>query len=83
MIDLTEDMRILVAVKPAHFRCGIDGLSGLCRSVLNENPRSGIVFVFRNRSGGGGEDFDVPRTRFLAVPLPALERQVPALARIG
>jgi len=50
MIDLTEDMRILVAVKPAHFRCGIDGLSGLCRSVLNENPRSGIVFVFRNRS---------------------------------
>jgi transposase len=50
MIELTEDMRIMVAVKPAHFRCGIDGLSGLCRSVLNEDPRSGIVFVFRNRS---------------------------------
>jgi transposase len=50
MIALTEDMRIMVALKPAHFRCGIDGLSGVCRSVLNENPRSGIVFVFRNRS---------------------------------
>lgn len=50
MIELTEDMRILVATQPAHFRCGIDGLSGLCRSVLNEEPRSGVVFVFRNRS---------------------------------
>jgi hypothetical protein len=30
MIELTEDMRILVAVKPAHFRCGIDGLSRGC-----------------------------------------------------
>jgi transposase len=50
MIELTEDMRIMVAVKPAHFRCGIDGLSGVCQSVLHESPRSGIVFVFRNRS---------------------------------
>ena len=50
MIELTQDMRILVAVKPAHFRSGIDALSGLCRSVLNEDPRSGSVFVFRNKS---------------------------------
>jgi transposase len=50
MIELTQDMRIMVAVKPAHFRSGIDALSGLCRSVLNEDPRGGSVFVFRNKS---------------------------------
>ena len=42
-------MRILVAVEPADFRKGIDGLAGLCRNVLREDPFSGGVFVFRNR----------------------------------
>jgi transposase len=49
MIQLTAQMRILVAVEPADFRCGIDGLSRLCRQVLSSDPFSGAVFVFRNR----------------------------------
>ena len=51
MLSIAPQMRILVAVKPADFRKGIDGLGGLCRSVLQEDPLSGCVFVFRNRRG--------------------------------
>jgi transposase len=51
MIQLTPQMRILVAVEPADFRCGIDGLARLCRARLGEDPFSGAVFVFRNRKG--------------------------------
>lgn len=51
MIALTPQMRILVAVKPVDFRNGIDGLGGVCRRHLQEDPLSGCVFVFRNRRG--------------------------------
>jgi transposase len=44
-------MRVLVAVEPADFRCGIDGLSRLCRAVLHSDPLDGTMFVFRSRSG--------------------------------
>ena len=49
MIQLTPQMRIFVAVEDADFRKGIDGLCGLCRSVLKKDPFTGAVFVFRNR----------------------------------
>ena len=49
MIQITPHMRVLVAVKHADFRCGIDGLARLCRAALCEDPFSGAVFVFRNR----------------------------------
>jgi len=49
MIQLTPQMRILVAVEPVDFRKGIDGLAGVCRKVLSSDPFSGYVFVFRNR----------------------------------
>ena len=51
MMQLTPQMRILVAVEPADFRKGIDGLSVLCRHALASDPLSGAVFVFRNRRG--------------------------------
>ncbi len=49
MLSIAPQMRILVAVEPADFRKGIDGLAGICRNVLREDPFSGYVFVFRNR----------------------------------
>lgn len=49
MIQLTPQMRILVAVEPVDFRKGIDGLSRLCREVLKSDPYSGSVFVFRSK----------------------------------
>jgi transposase len=51
MIQITPQMRVLVAVEPVDFRCGIDGLSRLCRSILSANPFDGTVFVFRSRRG--------------------------------
>ncbi len=51
MIQITPQMRVLVAVQPVDFRCGIDGLSRLCRLILSANPFDGTVFVFRSRRG--------------------------------
>jgi transposase len=50
MIQITPHMRILVAVEPADFRKGIDGLAQLCKDSLKHDPLGGEVFVFRNRS---------------------------------
>ncbi len=49
MIQVTPQMRVLVAIKPADFRRGIDGLARICRAELGSDPFSGTVFVFRNR----------------------------------
>jgi len=49
MIQLTPQMRILVAIEPADFRKGIDGLARLARDQLDSDPFSGWIFVFRNR----------------------------------
>jgi transposase len=49
MIQLTPHMRILVAVEPADFRKGIDGLARVCKEQLRHDPFKGVVFVFRNR----------------------------------
>lgn len=51
MIQVTPQTRILVAIEPADFRCGIDGLARVVRAVLHADPLSGTVFVFRNRLG--------------------------------
>lgn len=51
MLQITPQMKILVAVQPADFRKGIDGLAALCKSALQQDPFAGTVFVFRNRRG--------------------------------
>ncbi len=49
MIQITPQMRVLVAVEPVDFRKGIDGLARVARQELSRDPFSGWVFVFRNR----------------------------------
>jgi len=49
MIQITPQMRVVVAVEPADFRKGIDGLARLCQEALSHDPFTGWVFVFRNR----------------------------------
>jgi transposase len=51
MIQITPQMKLLVAVEPVDFRNGIDGLAQVCRQMLEADPFSGTVFVFRNRAG--------------------------------
>jgi hypothetical protein len=50
VIQITPQMRVLVAVEPVDFRRGIDGLAQVCRSTLEEDPFTGTAFVFRSRS---------------------------------
>ena len=49
MIQLTAQTRIFVAIAPADFRRGIDGLAKLAREELDCDPFCGALFVFRNR----------------------------------
>jgi transposase len=49
MLQITPQMKILVAVEPVDFRRGIDGLARLCQEALQHDPFEGVVFVFRNR----------------------------------
>jgi transposase len=43
----THQLRILVATQLVDFRKGHDGLAALVQSVLEEDPFTGTVFVFR------------------------------------
>lgn len=49
MIQITPQMRILLAVEPVDFRKGIDGLAALCRQALGSDPQTGALFVFCSR----------------------------------
>jgi transposase len=51
VIQASPQMRIFVAIEPADFRKGIDGLRRLCKTMDLEDPYSGALFVFRNRRG--------------------------------
>lgn len=49
MIQITPQMRVVVAVEPVDFRKGIDGLARVCQEALGHDPLRGWLFVFRNR----------------------------------
>ena len=53
MIQITAQMRVLVAIEPVDGRKGIDSLARLCQEKLAEDPFSGCVYVFRSRSATG------------------------------
>lgn len=50
MIQITPQMRVLVAVEAVDGRKGIDSLAALCRQRLQADPFSGWMFIFRTRS---------------------------------
>ena len=50
MIQITPQMRVLVAVEAIDGRKGIDSLAALCRERLQADPFSGWIFIFRTRS---------------------------------
>ena len=51
MIELRSGTRIWIAAGVTDMRRGFDGLSAQVQTVLNEQPFSGHVFVFRGRRG--------------------------------
>ena len=50
LIQITPQLRILVAVEAIDGRKGIDSLAQLCREKLEADPFSGCLFIFRSRS---------------------------------
>lgn len=50
MLQITPQMRILVAVEPVDGRKGIDALVHLCKQKLATDPFSGCLFLFRSRN---------------------------------
>jgi transposase len=42
-------MRVLIATRPVDFRRGADGLAALVQAVLQQDPFSGTIFVFRSK----------------------------------
>jgi transposase len=51
MIQITPQMRILVAIDAVDGRKGIDSLSRLCQEKLQADPFSGCLVFFRSRRG--------------------------------
>jgi len=49
MLYFSPQVKIFLANKPVDFRRGIDGLGGICRNALNQDPLDGAVFVFINK----------------------------------
>jgi transposase len=47
MITVPAGVRVLVATKPVDFRKGGDGLAALVQEMLEEDPFSGTIFIFR------------------------------------
>jgi transposase len=47
MISIPAGVRVLVAARPVDFRKGSHGLAALAIEVLNEDPFSGTVIIFR------------------------------------
>ena len=51
MLSLPPTVRIYFALDPVDLRKGFDGLSNVTRTLLDEDPMSGHLFVFINRRG--------------------------------
>ena len=51
VIQITPQMRILVAIEAVDGRKGIDSLARLCQEKLQADPFSGHLFLFRSRQG--------------------------------
>lgn len=50
MIHVNPRDIVHVATGPIDFRCGIDSLIGLVKSLLQEDPFSGHLFCFSNKA---------------------------------
>ena len=53
MIQVTPQMKVLVALDAVDFRCGIDGLAQICKARFQADPFGGTLFVFRSKRGTG------------------------------
>jgi transposase len=50
MLNLSGEIRVFVCTQPADMRRSFDGLCGMVESIVQQEPLSGHLFVFRNRN---------------------------------
>jgi transposase len=50
MLNFTGSLKVFVALEPCDLRMSFNGLHGLVRERLREDPLQGALFVFSNRS---------------------------------
>jgi transposase len=50
VLSFTGGLKVYVALEPCDLRKSFNGLEGLVRERLGEDPRAGALFVFTNRS---------------------------------
>lgn len=50
MLSLTGGIRVFVCTQPADMRRSFDGLCGMVENIVQQDPLSGFLFVFRNRN---------------------------------
>ena len=67
MITIPESIRIYLGVKPIHMGKSFDGLAALVSDVIEKNPLSGYLFVFRNKRGDKIKILQWDRNGFLIV----------------
>jgi transposase len=53
MLSWPPTVRIYFSARPADMRRGFDGLARMTTEVIQQDPLSGALFVFRNRKGDG------------------------------
>jgi transposase len=51
VLSLPPAVRVFICTMPADMRKSFDSLAALTREVIRQDPMSGHLFVFRNRSG--------------------------------
>jgi hypothetical protein len=49
MIGLVHGLKIFICTEPTDMRRGFDGLSGMADRLMQQDPLSGHLLVFRNR----------------------------------
>lgn len=51
MFNLSQSIRIFVCTRPVDMRLGFNGLFGMVQTLLEKDPLSGHLFLFRNARG--------------------------------
>ena len=50
MLAISSSTKAYLCLVDVDFRKGIDGLQAVCRNVIEKDPFSGMLFIFKNRN---------------------------------
>ena len=51
MLAISSNTKAYLCLIHVDFRKGIDGLQAVCRNLIEKDPFSGMLFIFKNRKG--------------------------------